>query len=602
MEEQVKKDITLSKKYTDREILSRTLKCMRPVAGRFALGIGIILINVVLNVMLPRIIGWYMDAIDIRQMTGSSFWTILIICLSYFIIIVANMIFTYFETVIIQKAGQTIIFNLRQQVFEKIETFSHEQLSEIPIGRLVTRVTNDTNSLNELYTTVLVNLLKYSLTLIGIVVNMVQINPVLTAYMLGFMVAIAVATLIYRHFAQRAFKEERKQISNLNTFLSENLSGMKVTQIFHQEERKKREFEETNQALVRAKRQVMLVFAIYRPVISLLYCAALAMVFFAGFPMVSEERVFFGQVFTFGMLTSFYNYTASFFGPIQNIAEQFDRLQAGIVASERIFNILDMEPTVQDLPEACDIPSFQGKIEFRHVWFAYEKEEWILKDVSFVVEPGQTVAFVGATGAGKTTILSLIVRNYDIQKGEILIDGRDIRTIRIASLRKKIGQMLQDVFMFSGTIRDNITLREESITDEEVEQAIRYVNADRFISQLKRGLDTEVSERGANFSAGQRQLISFARTVVSKPQILILDEATANIDTETEVLIQDSLEKMKSIGTMLIVAHRLSTIQHSDTIICLSHGEVIEQGNHQELLKQKGYYYRLYRLQFEERH
>ena len=594
-------DITLSRKYSDKEIIRRTLHFMKPVSKRFLLGIFLILFNVVLNVSLPYILGLYTNVIDEKQMTSASINGIIFFSVAYFLVIIMNMLLNYIEVVILQKAGQTIIFNIRQQVFEKIETFSHEQLSLIPIGRLVTRVTNDTNSLNELYTTVLVNLLKYSLTLVGIVGMMIYINPLLSLYMLVFMVLIVIVTIIYRHYSKIAFREERKQVSNLNTFLSENLSGMKITQIFNQEERKQKEFDKTNKALYRAKKMVMNVFSFYRPSISFLYYAAIAMVFFVGFTMVYVHKVFFNKVFKFGQLVSFYSYSNQFFGPVQNIADQFDRLQAGMVASERIFNILDMESTIKNEDEPLHIDTFKGKIEFRHVYFAYEKEDWILKDVSFIINPGQTVAFVGATGAGKTTILSLIERNYDIQKGQILIDDIDIKKIDLSCLRKKIGQMLQDVFIFSGTIKDNISLRDDNISLDEINEAIKYVNADQFINRLEKGLDTEINEGGNNFSAGQRQLISFARTVVSKPQILILDEATANIDTETEVLIQNSLEKMKNIGTMLIVAHRLSTIQHADNIICLNHGEIIEQGNHQSLLNQKGYYYKLYKLQFEER-
>lgn len=592
-------DITLRKKYTDKEIIKRTFKYISPVKGKFILGIILILLNVAFNLITPRIIGAYMNALDIENLYEGALPAILMYCLYYFIVLLANMIFTYTETVIIQKAGQTVIFQIRQEVFEKIEKFSHEQLNKIPVGRLVTRVTNDTNSLNELYTTVLVNILKYTLLLIGIIINMILVNPIISLYMLLFLIAIIIITIVYRHFSHLAFQDERKQISALNTFLSENLSGMKITQIFNQEEKKTKQFDETNKKLIRAKRRVMLVFAVYRPIVTFIYLSAIAVVFLVGFPMVKEGREFFGVAFNFGMLITYYNYTDSFFGPIQNIAEQFDKLQAGIVASERIFNILDMEPTVINDEEPIFIEKFKGKIEFRNVYFAYENEDWILKDVSFVINPKQTVAFVGATGSGKTTILSLIVRNYDIQKGQILIDDIDIKRIDINCLRQKIGQMLQDVFIFSGTILDNITLFDQTISLDEVHQAIKYVNADQFILKMKDGLNTEVSEKGSNFSAGQRQLISFSRTIVHRPQILILDEATSNIDTETEVLIQDSLEKMKNIGTMLIVAHRLSTIQHADNIICLAKGKIIEQGTHIELLKKKGYYYKLYLLQFE---
>ena len=336
---------------------------------------------------------------------------------------------------------------------------------------------------------------------------------------------------------------------------------------------------------------IVLCFGTYRPFITLLNYIAIAITFYMGVTLGLLS----------GAIVSFYLYLSKFFNPIQNLADQLNNIQKALTASERLFNLLDVEPDVKDRPDAIEVENFEGHIEFKNVWFAYEGEDWILKDVSFEIKPKESCAFVGATGAGKTTILGLIVRNYVIQKGQILIDGIDITKIKIKSLRKAIGQMLQDVFLFSGSIRSNITLHDETFTDEEILQTCEYVNADTFISKLDKGLDEEVIERGENFSQGQRQLLSFARTVLHKPQILILDEATANIDTETEVIIQQSLEKIKNIGTMLVVAHRLSTIQHADQIIVLQYGEVVEKGNHQELLKNKGYYHKLYQLQFEER-
>ena len=330
----------------------------------------------------------------------------------------------------------------------------------------------------------------------------------------------------------------------------------------------------------------------------MLYISSVLCLLYLGGKGVIRDTVFLGQVMTSGTIVSFYMYISKFFNPIQTLAEQFNQLQSAFASAEKIFTVFDMEPEIVDEPDAIELEEIRGEIEFQDVWFAYEPDEWVLKGVSFRVSPRQTVAFVGATGSGKTTILSLICRNYDIQKGRILIDGVDIRHIKIASLRRHFGQMLQDVFLFSGTIRGNIVLREEKFTDQEVWDACRYVNADRFLSKFENGLDEPVRERGSNFSAGQRQLLSFARTILHRPEVMILDEATANIDTETEILIQDSLEKMKSIGTMLIVAHRLSTIQHADNIIVLSHGEILEQGTHQELLHQKGRYYQLYTLQF----
>jgi ATP-binding cassette subfamily B protein len=419
----------------------------------------------------------------------------------------------------------------------------------------------------------------------------------LTLMVLCFVPFIVFFTVIFRKFSRRAYRRVKDNTTDINTFLSENLSGIKISQFFNRENKKLQEFQGKNAKLGKSKYQQIFVFGIFRPMVYMLYIVSVLCLFFLGAKGALDRTEILGQVVTSEVIVSFYVYISKFFNPIQSLAEQFNWLQSAFASAEKIFTIMDMQPTVTDSEDAMELPTVEGKIEFKNVWFAYEEEDWILKDVSFTIEPKQTVAFVGSTGSGKTTILSLICRNYDIQRGQILIDGIDIKKIKISSLRKHFGQMLQDVFLFSGTIRENILLREEGISDEEIWQACQYVNADYFISKLSEGLDYQILERGNNFSAGQRQLLSFARTIVHKPQVMILDEATANIDTETELLIQNSLEKMMNIGTMLIVAHRLSTVQHADNIIVLSHGEIIEQGNHFELLKQKGRYYNLYTLQ-----
>ena len=410
---------------------------------------------------------------------------------------------------------------------------------------------------------------------------------------------IVLFTVIFRKFSRKVHRSVNDATTDINTYLSENLSGIKITQIFNQEDRKMEDFLVKSHKLQKAKEARMFVFGIFRPMVYMLFVSSNLFLFYIGARGYIQDTPFLGQVITSEIMVAFYMYISKFFNPIQTLAEQFDMLQRSFASAEKIFTILDMVPQVVDTEDAIELEEIKGEIEFKDVWFAYKPGEWVLKGVSFHVEPKQTVAFVGSTGSGKTTILSLICRNYDIQKGQILIDGIDIRKIKISSLRKHFGQMLQDVFLFAGDIRSNILLREEGISDEEVWEACRYVNADTFIRKLEHGLDEVVRERGNNFSAGQRQLLSFARTIIHKPSVMILDEATANIDTETEILIQDSLEKMKNIGTMLIVAHRLSTIQHADNIILLSHGEIQEQGNHQELLKQKGRYYQLYTLQYE---
>ena len=441
-------------------------------------------------------------------------------------------------------------------------------------------------------------LVKNSMVVVGVLAAMLMMNYALTLMVLAFVPFVVLFTVIFRQFSRRVHRQVTNATTDINTYLSENLSGMKITQIFNREEQKLDAFKERSAKLKKAKQHRMFVFGIFRPMVYMLFVSSQLCLFYFGAKGYIQQTEFMGQVIDSAIVVAFYMYISRFFNPIQTLAEQFDMLQQSFAGAEKIFGILDMVPEVVDEPDAIELDEIKGEIEFKDVWFAYKPDEWVLKGVSFHVEPRQTVAFVGSTGSGKTTILSLICRNYDIQKGQILIDGIDIRKIKIASLRRHFGQMLQDVFLFSGTIRSNILLRKEDVSDEEVMEACRYVNADSFINKLEQGLDDVVRERGNNFSAGQRQLLSFARTIVHKPAVMILDEATANIDTETEVLIQDSLEKMRNIGTMLVVAHRLSTIQHADNIILLSKGVIVEQGTHQELLQQHGRYYNLYTLQF----
>ena len=566
-------------------MIKRLMRYILPEWKSFLLAFFLIVLNVGVEVILPLFLKEFTDAIADYN-TALSF--IIGLSLGYLGICVINQVFIYFESMILQKTGQRIVYKLRMEVFEHIENMSQNQFNIMPVGSLVTRVANYTTSMSDLFTNVLVSLLRNVLTIIGVYVIMFFLSWKLSLLLFGFVIVVFIASFIFRKVITKIWKKERQLTSDLNTFLNENLSGMKIIQIFNQEKRKEKEFNEKNNQLRKTKFNAVLAFASYRPFINFLYYSALAVTFFVGV----------GLALTAGEIVAFYLYLSRFFNPVQAIADQLNQIQKAATSSERLFNLLDVQPESLDKPNAIHVDNFVGKIEFRHVWFAYQEDEWILKDVSFVIEPKQTVAFVGATGAGKTTILSLIVRNFEIQKGQILIDDIDIADIEIKSLRKAVGQMLQDVFLFTGNIRNNITLHDDSFTDDEINEVCRYVNADKFISKLDKGLDEEVIERGENFSQGQRQLLSFARTVIHKPQILILDEATANIDTETEKLIQESLEKMKNIGTMLVVAHRLSTIQNADQIIVLQHGEIIEKGTHQSLLRQKGHYYKLYLLQF----
>ena len=573
------------KKIPTKVMIKRLAHYVLPEWKSFLIAFLLIILNVGLDVVMPLFLKEFTDKLGNIDTTLAF---IIGLAAGYFALSFVTQILIYFESMILQKTGQRIVYKLRMEVFEHIEHMSQNQFNIMPVGSLVTRVANYTTAMSDLFTSVLVSLLRNALTIIGVYVIMFFLSWRLSLLLLGFVAVVFIASFIFRKVITKIWRKERQYTSDLNTFLNENLSGMKIIQIFNQQKRKEKEFNVKNDQLRKTKFNAVLAFASYRPFISFLYFAALAVTFFVGVYLK----------LTAGEIVAFYLYLSRFFNPVQSIADQLNQIQRAATSSERLFNLLDVEPESLDKPNALHIDKFIGKIEFRHVWFAYKDQEWILRDVSFTIEPKQTVAFVGATGAGKTTILSLIVRNYQVQKGQILIDGIDINNIEIESLRKAVGQMLQDVFLFTGNIRNNITLHDETFNDEEVHQVCEYVNADKFIDRLEKGLDEEVIERGENFSQGQRQLLSFARTVLHKPQILILDEATANIDTETEKLIQESLEKMKSIGTMLVVAHRLSTIQNADQIIVLQHGEVIETGTHQSLLKQKGYYYKLYLLQF----
>ena len=569
-----------------RVIIKRTLKYISSEKGGFILSLLLLGLNVVLDSISPLFTSRITDEL---VQDNINIKLILNLVLLSFALTCINQAFLYLNARTLQNSGQRIIYRLRREIFEHIENMSLNQFNEMPVGSLVTRVTSYTASMSDLFTGVLVRILRDITTLVGVYVIMFVISPSLATSLLGVIAVVFAISYVFSKIVRGFFRKERACISDINTFLNENLAGMKLTQVFNQEKTKEEQFLEKNEALRKQRFNVIKAFGVYRPLISFIYTCSIALCFAQGIRLGLSA----------GEIVAFYLYLSKFFNPIQNLADQLNALQKALTASERIFNLLDVKPDVLDKPDAVKIDRFEGRIEFKNVWFAYKDDNWILKDVSFVIEPKQTCAFVGATGAGKTTILSLIVRNYEVQKGEILIDGININDIEISSLRRAIGQMLQDVFLFSGTIKDNITLHDDSFTQEEVEDACRYVSADTFIERLPDKYEEEIIEKGENLSQGQRQLLSFARTVIHKPQILILDEATANIDTETEVLIQQSLEKMKSIGTMLVVAHRLSTIQHADQIIVLQNGRIVEKGDHQQLLKNRGYYYKLYQIQFE---
>ena len=578
------------------KLLNRTLKYIIPHKKKFIQAFFFMAFTVAFDLLYPFLTGISIDLMTNDAYSFNDKMVILGIAVVVLLIVQAIAQFiSYKQQLILSKIGLDITDSIRQEVFIHIEKLSIGQLNEIPVGKLLTRATNDPNAISEMYTNVIINLIRNFVYLIAILIALYIINWYMALIVSILIPIVLIAAIIFKNASRKAYRNVRNSITDVNAFLSENLSGMKVTQIFNQEEKKKKEFKERNTKLRKNYISEILVFGIFRPFIYFLSMAGTILTIVAGLEAMKDMTL------TVGIFISFYLLVGQFFEPIQQISEQFNALQGGFSSAEKVFTVLDTKPTVTDHEEAIEIEEFSGHIEFKNVWFAYEEDNWVLKDVSFEVKPNETIAFVGATGSGKTTILGLIVRNYDIQKGEILIDGIDIKMIKRSSLRKHFGQMLQDVFLFSGTIYENITLNDENITMKEAIEASHYVGAHHFIEKLPDQYNHKVLERGNNFSSGQRQLISFARAVAYKPTVMILDEATANIDSETEQVIQESLSKMMNISTMLIVAHRLSTIQHSDKIIVMQKGEIKEMGSHQALLKQKGIYYGLYKLQFDQK-
>lgn len=527
---------------------------------------------------------------DLKVLRQNDFKGILKAGILFLLLLFSGFFLNLADTWLLQKMGQQIVYKLREETFTHIHSLSLSFFNITPVGKLVTRVSNDTEAVNELFSTILVKLFKNVVKIIGYAVVMLSINVKMAGISFLLLPLVAILTFVFRHLSRKAYQITRNKITELNTFLSEHISGMKLIQIFAREKEKYSEFEGKSMELYRANFREIMTFAIFRPSIYLVSVIAMILVIRTGSLSVLNGSLSLGTLFVF------ITYISSFFEPIQELSEQLGTLQSSIASAEKIFSVLDVKPEIVSPADPAPV-NILGEIEFRHVWFAYEEENYILKDVSFVIHPGEKAAFVGATGAGKSTILNLIGRYFDIQKGQILIDGIDIHEIDLDVLRGAIGQVQQDVFIFTGDIKSNISLNNEAISPDDVSRAAEIVNADPFIQKLPHGYDEPVTERGSTLSAGQRQLLSFARTLAYDPKILVLDEATANIDTETETLITQALARLMDGRTTIMVAHRLSTIQHADKIIVMHHGEIKESGTHQELLVKDGLYKKLYELQ-----
>lgn len=565
----------------------RLIAYMKPYAHWVIFALLLVMGLTAFDLYRPMLVG---DAIDTFGANG-DYDVIIATAVKYAVVLALSFAFNIAQTWILQKTGQNIILQMRKDLYRHIQSLGSRYFDITPVGKLVTRVTNDVEALNEMYSGILVQLFRNIVKIVGLAGVMLVLDVRLAAISFVLMPLVIGLTVLCQKIARNIYRLYRTRLTDINTFLSEHLSGMKIIQIFGRQERKFEEFHDKNTKLYKAFYREMLMYAVFRPLIYILSILSLMIVLWFGSKNVFDEIISVGTLYIFS------NYIRSFFDPIQELAEQFSTLQSSIASAEKIFTVMDETEFIPEAANPKEPDKIIGKIEFDHVWFAYDGENYVLKDVSFVINPGEKVAFVGATGAGKSSILNLIGRYYDIQKGHIYIDGIDIRQLSKKQLRSAIGQMQQDVFIFEGDVAYNIRLNDDDITDAQVKEAAEYVNASHFIEKLPQGYHEPVTERGATFSAGERQLLSFARTLAHNPSILVMDEATANIDTETEILIQEALEKLMDGRTTIMVAHRLSTIQHADCIMVMHKGRICERGTHRELLEQDGIYRKLYELQ-----
>lgn len=585
----------LNEQKTDGNNIKRLWGYLQGSKKKFFTALILMIIGVTLGLFLPIGGGELIDYMESNLPYDDRFKILIFGGLLFVVLILLRGAITYYNQTILQRIGITVTADIQKEVYEHIIDLSTGQINKVPIGKLVTRVSNDPNTLAEMFANVLVNIISQSFQMIIVLIILFIINWEMTLVVLIILPVMAIGGFTFRGFSRKAYRDVRNKISNLNSFMQENLSGMKLTQLFNQEGKQVNNFKKRNNELKKTYMKELLIFSIFRPAIYFIGIVGTTLVLYFGLSAFISGNLSIGRFITYYLLIDY------LFGPIQQIAEQFGQLQNGLSSSEKIFDVLDTKPEIKDLENAVPLTSFNSEIEFRDVWFSYLPNEWVLKGVSFKIKKGETLALVGATGSGKTTILNLLVRNYEVEKGEILIDGIPINQFKLETLKQMIGQMQQEVFLFSGNVRGNIALFEgdDEVEHQKLNEAISYTNLDRVLANLKEGINHPVNQDGSNFSQGERQLISFARALYYKPEIMVLDEATANIDSESELLIQTSLTKMQEISTMVIVAHRLSTIKNADLIIVLDHGVIIEKGSHDELIKNgQGYYY-LYTLQTE---
>src|SRR5438552_2510217 len=622
----------LGKAY-DSRLMKRLLTYLRPYRWQTGIALGSILLKVGADVLGPYlthvVIDRYLAPVPgLRTpfdffLSKNAFTGVGQVALLYVGLLMFSFLLEYLQTYFMQWAGQMVMFDLRSQIFRHLQRMHIGFYDKNPVGRLVTRVTTDVDALNEMFTAGVVSIFEDVFVLAGIVWIMLRMNRNLALLTFAVLPLIAIATKLFRDKVRDSYRRIRVAIARINAYLQEHVSGMMVLQLFNREQRAFNKFSEVNEVHMEAFKDAIMAHAVYYPVVEILSATAIACVIWFGGSNVIHN------VTTIGILAAFIQYAQRFFRPIQDFSEKYNILQSAMASSERIFKLLDT-PVEITSPAVTKKPEGPGRIEFDHVWFAYRnipidtgdgkngkgaraaedrathttqpllEPDWVLRDVSFVIEPGETVAIVGHTGAGKTTIISLLMRFYDVQKGAIKIDGVDVKDMDLADLRRRYGVVLQDPFLFTGTVEGNIRLGTQFITDEDVQQAAIDVNLAEFIRTLPQGFKEEVRERGSTLSTGQKQLISFARALAHNPKILILDEATSSVDTETEFKVRDALSRMVEGRTSVVIAHRLSTVQRADKIIVMHKGLVREMGTHQQLLAERGIYYKLYQLQYKD--